>query len=70
MTEAEAVRVALEALVDAADEDRGTGGPDFVRRIFPTLKLVAREGIQDVPEERVAAECEAILTARRTLPQG
>jgi proteasome beta subunit len=70
MTEAEAVRVALEALVDAADEDRGTGGPDFVRRIFPTLKLVARDGIRDVAEERVAAECEAILNARRSLPQG
>jgi len=70
LTEPEAVRVALEALVDAADEDRGTGGPDFIRRIFPTLKLVTRAGIQEVPEERVAAECEAILNARRALPQG
>jgi len=35
----EAVRTALEALYDAADEDRGTGGPDFVRGIFPTVKL-------------------------------
>jgi proteasome beta subunit len=70
MTEVEAVRVALEALIDAADEDRGTGGPDFVRRIFPTLKLVTREGIQEVVEERIAAECDAILNARRTLPQG
>ena len=31
----DAVRVALEALWDAADEDVGTGGPDLVRGIFP-----------------------------------
>ncbi len=62
----EALRMGLEALYDAAEEDTATGGPDFVRRIFPSLKLVTREGIQDIPEERVAATCEAIATARRT----
>lgn len=65
VAEGEAVRLALEALYDAADEDTGTGGPDFVRRIFPSLKLGTRAGIQDIPEERVAAECEAIVAARR-----
>jgi proteasome beta subunit len=64
LPEGEAVRAALEALYDAADEDVGTGGPDFVRRIFPTMKLVARAGIQEVPEERLAALCEAIVNAR------
>ncbi len=64
--ETEAVHLAVEALYDAADEDVGTGGPDFVRRIFPTVKLVTRTGIQDVPEDRLAAECEAIVGARRT----
>ena len=34
----EALRTALEALIDAADEDVGTGGPDLVRGIFPTVK--------------------------------
>jgi proteasome beta subunit len=65
LMEAEAVHVALEALYDAADEDIGTGGPDFVRRIFPSLKLVTHAGIQDVPEDRIAAECEGIAGARR-----
>jgi proteasome beta subunit len=63
---ADAIRVALDALYDAADEDRGTGGPDFVRGIFPTVKLVTATGVQDVPEERVAALCAAILEARKT----
>jgi proteasome beta subunit len=65
MAEAEAVRLAVEALYDAADEDTGTGGPDFVRRIFPSVKLVTRTGIQDIPEDRVAGLCEAIVNARK-----
>jgi len=68
MAEMEAVRLALEGLYDAADEDTGTGGADFVRKIFPTVKLVTRTGIRDIPEDRVAAECEAIVTARKTGP--
>ncbi|MDT5166099.1 MAG: proteasome beta subunit, partial [Mycobacterium sp.] len=31
-----ALRVAVEALYDAADDDSATGGPDLVRGIFPT----------------------------------
>ncbi len=65
MAEAEAVRLAVEALYDAADEDTGTGGPDFVRRIFPSVKLVTRTGIQDIPEDRLAGLCEAIVNARK-----
>jgi len=67
MAEAEAIRVGVEALYDAADEDAGTGGPDFVRRIFPSVKLVTRTGIQDVPEDRVSALCEAIVNARKAV---
>jgi proteasome beta subunit len=60
----EALRVALEALIDAADEDVGTGGPDLVRGIFPTVKTISRSGFGDVPEEEVKRTCEAILTDR------
>ena len=35
-----ALRVAIEALYDAADDDSATGGPDLVRGIFPTAVLV------------------------------
>jgi proteasome beta subunit len=66
MPEDETVHLALEALYDAADEDIGTGGPDFVRRIFPSVKLVTRAGLQEIPDDRVAAVCEAIVNARRT----
>lgn len=66
MAEADSVPLAVEALYDAADEDIGTGGPDFVRRIFPSVRLVTRAGIQDITEEHVAALCEAIVNARRS----
>lgn len=64
LTEAEAVRAAAEALYDAADEDVGTGGADFIRRIFPSMKLVTRAGIQDLAEERLADLCEAVVRTR------
>jgi proteasome beta subunit len=65
-SDGEALRMGVEALYDAAEEDTATGGPDFVRRIFPSVKLVTREGIQDISEEQVASVCEAIVAARRT----
>ena len=65
LQEDEALRVGLLALFNAADEDVGTGGPDLVRGIFPTAKIVSRAGIADVPEERVRAVYETILAERR-----
>jgi len=64
MTQAEALKVAIEALIDAADEDVGTGGPDFIRSIFPTVRIIDRNGFGDVPEAEVRRVCEAILTDR------
>jgi len=65
MDEEQVIRVALEALYDAAEEDVGTAGPDFVRGIFPTVKVVAKEGIRDVHEERVRSAFEVILKEKR-----
>ena len=45
LTEAEAVKVAIEALYDAADDDSATGGPDLTRRIFPVVAAVSDEGL-------------------------
>ena len=36
----DAVRIAVEALYDAADDDSATGGPDVGRRIWPTVGIV------------------------------
>ncbi|MDT5021861.1 MAG: proteasome beta subunit, partial [Mycobacterium sp.] len=39
-----ALRVAVEALYDAADDDSATGGPDLVRGIFPTAVTIGVDG--------------------------
>ncbi|RKY04573.1 proteasome subunit beta [Candidatus Poribacteria bacterium] len=50
-----ALRAAVEAFWDAADEDIATGGPDFVRGIYPTIKLITAEGTETVSDDEVAA---------------
>jgi proteasome beta subunit len=64
MPKDDAVRGALEALLDAADEDLGTGGPDFHRGIFPTVKTITRSGITDLTDDDVRRHVEAILGDR------
>jgi proteasome beta subunit len=49
----DAIQISLQALTDAADEDRATGGVDLARRIFPIVKLSTESGIEDVPEEQI-----------------
>jgi proteasome beta subunit len=65
MTQAEAVRLAMDALLDASEEDVATGGPDPVRGIFPTVKVVAQTGTHDLPEDEVRRVCETLLSERR-----
>jgi proteasome beta subunit len=62
----QAIRVAVEALIDAAEDDAATGGPDAWRRIFPNLMVVTAAGSEDVPDEEVAAAVEAVLRERST----
>ncbi|MDT7727418.1 MAG: proteasome beta subunit [Actinomycetota bacterium] len=60
-----AVRVAVEALYDAADDDTATGGPDVVRRIYPTVvTITAEHGAVELPEEQAAAVAEAVVSSR------
>ena len=58
------VQVALEALVDAADDDSATGGPDLARQIWPVVATVTGAGYQRVPDEQLGALV-AELAARR-----
>ena len=45
---AEAVRVVVEALYDAADDDSATGGPDITRGIYPVVMLATAAGNERV----------------------
>jgi len=60
----DALRVAVEALIDAAEDDAATGGPDATRRIWPIAVRVTAEGAADVPEDQVVAAVEAVLQER------
>ncbi|MGP4058654.1 proteasome subunit beta [Mycobacterium sp. 4D054] len=59
-----ALRVAVEALYDAADDDSATGGPDLVRGIYPTAVIIGADGAHEVPEERIAGVCREIIENR------
>jgi len=64
LPEEDAVRLALQALFSAAEEDVGTGGPDTFRRIFPTMKLIDTVGVRDVEESWIASLCDELARAR------
>jgi proteasome beta subunit len=70
MDAAAAIRVAVEALYDAADDDSATGGPDLSRRIWPTLAVVDVEGLQFLEDETLAAVVEQVVADRRGNPGG
>jgi len=65
-----AVRFALEALYDAADDDTATGGPDPIRRIYPTVVTVTAAGAEWVPSDEVEADAAAVIAARHERPGG
>ena len=57
----QALRVAMEALLDASQEDAATGGPDPARGIFPTVVLVTAAGAEHVSDEDLRAAYEAVV---------
>jgi len=59
-----AVRAAVESLYDAADDDTATGGPDLVRRIFPTVVTITERGAEFVSASQIAAVSEAVVNGR------
>lgn len=62
--EAGAMRAAVEALYDAADDDSATGGPDLTRGIFPTAVVITDAGAVEVPESRLAEFARAVIADR------
>jgi proteasome beta subunit len=61
---ADAVRVAVEALVDAADDDSATGGPDTSRRIWPVVATVTAAGYLRVPQDDLGEVVARVLADR------
>jgi proteasome beta subunit len=60
----EVVKIALEALFDASEEDAGTGGPDVLRKIYPNIATISAAGFTVVPDDEIAVLFAALLDER------
>jgi proteasome beta subunit len=60
----EGLRVAVEALIDAAEDDVATGGPDLARGIFPVVMTVTAEGATESADDEVATAVRAVVETR------
>jgi proteasome beta subunit len=67
---ADAVRAAVEALYDAADDDSATGGPDMARGIYPVVAIVDPNGVRILSDEELAPIVRAMVQARGARPDG
>ncbi|MEV6060160.1 proteasome subunit beta [Nocardia asteroides] len=65
-----ALRVAVESLFDAADDDTATGGPDMLRGIYPTAVVIDGEGAAEVGEDRLAEIAAAVIADREAAEEG
>ena len=68
---ATAIRAAVEALYDAADDDTATGLPDLSRSIYPVVvTITGADGAIRVPDEQVGEVARAVVADRLTRPGG
>ena len=66
----EVVRLVVEALYDAADEDSATGGPDVSRRIFPVVLTATGAGTRRLSVDAVGGVAAAVVGGRLGNPGG
>jgi proteasome beta subunit len=65
-----AVQTALTALVDAADDDAATAGPDVGRAIWPVVARVDAGGYERLADDELARVVETIFAQRRAAEGG
>ena len=70
LSETDCATVAIQSLIDAADDDSATGGPDMLRRIFPVVGVVTADGYRRLPEDEVATLVDAAWSQRHLRPDG
>jgi proteasome beta subunit len=70
MSTDDAIRVSLEALYDAADDDSATGGPDMARGIYPAVAGVGPGGVRMLTDDELAPIVRAMVDSRMRRPDG
>lgn len=53
-TSHQAIEASLQALIDAADADAGTAGPDPAKGLYPVVYVVTGEGVNQIAETVIA----------------
>ena len=64
LTRDETVDLSLRALFAAADEDVATGGPDLIRRIFPTVAVIDVSGYHRIEEDEIGQRALQVIGGR------
>jgi proteasome beta subunit len=70
LSEDDAIRISVEALYDAADDDSATGGPDLTRRIYPVVAAVSASGYRRLEDAEVGAVVQSVIDERMINPGG
>ncbi|AGL18580.1 20S proteasome a and b subunits [Actinoplanes sp. N902-109] len=66
----DAIRLAVEALYDAADDDTATGGPDVTRKIYPVVMTATAEGTHRLTDAEITTVAEEVVAGRMENPGG
>ncbi len=68
LSKSDATRIAIEALTDAADEDRATGGVDTLRGIYPIVKYCSDAGIGEASSAELDQIYRRLIESRTSGP--
>ncbi|WP_462187502.1 MULTISPECIES: proteasome subunit beta [unclassified Frankia] len=66
LSQDDAVRISVEALYDAADDDSATGGPDVIRKLYPIVAVVTADGYRRYADDEIEPVVTAIIADRST----
>ena len=64
----EIVRVVIEALYDASDDDSATGGPDVTRGIYPVVMTATASGTERIDDDALGTVVRELLVDREAHP--
>ncbi len=64
-----ALELGALAIYEAGDNDPSTGGPDFVRNIYPMIVTITKDGFQEMASDEVASRFR-VINERRTISGG
>lgn len=56
-----AIDLAIQALYIAADEDSATGGPDFIRNLYPIVSVVTADGYEQVDDDDIKTRSQSLI---------